>query len=315
MDLQGTLVFASGKAGDFDIWTLNLETKDLFQLTHGQYWNDMPKWSPDGKQIVFVSSRTEIPELWLMDADGSNQRQLTKWNKYHSEPSWSPDGKQIVFAGNYDDPDNIDIYTIKVDGSEKPQLLISNAGWEAGPSFSPDGGTIAFSSTRAGSEDIWEYDLGTKNFRQVTSHPARDYYPAYSPDGRWLAFISEADENSAEDKSADSDVWMVTRDGMTEQKITVNAGADRFLAWSPCGNYIACCSTKKGHIGGDRLHIISVNSGELIDFDYDRSALEGEIDASDAARGLISRFFPQALRRRFYPDGYFGSERYPHWKA
>ncbi len=63
MDLQGKVVFSSGKTGEHDIWTLDLANSYLDQLTSGSHWNDCPKWSPDGKKIIFVSKRTGTPEI------------------------------------------------------------------------------------------------------------------------------------------------------------------------------------------------------------------------------------------------------------
>ena len=311
MNLSGRIVFASGKSGDFDIWTLDLESQELKQLTTGDYWNDSPKWSPDGKQIVFVSNRSGVPELWLMDSNGAHQTALTSAGKLHLEPSWTPDGKRILCGANYDNPDNIDIYAINADGSGKPELIISHEGYDCGPCCAPDGETIAFSSTRGGSEDIWEYNLRSKELRQVTSHPARDYSPAYSPDGSWLAFITEADENSAQDASADSDVWIVSRDGMQERPLTTNTGADRYVAWSPDGRFIVCCSRKKRGTA-DRLTIVEVASGKAAGLAFDRTMLEIEAGATARSYGLFA-LLPQALTRSFYGEHYFGSERYPHW--
>ena len=54
--LTGKVVFSSGKHGDFDIFTLDLATDELRQLTTGGFKNDCPKWSPDGSKVVFVSN-------------------------------------------------------------------------------------------------------------------------------------------------------------------------------------------------------------------------------------------------------------------
>ena len=55
--LTGTIAFASGKTGDYDIWTLDLASREMKQLTYGAFWNDKPRWSPDGKQILFLSNQ------------------------------------------------------------------------------------------------------------------------------------------------------------------------------------------------------------------------------------------------------------------
>ena len=75
MALKGTIVFSSGKKGNYDIWRLDLESSRLKQLTHGTDWNDCPRFSPDGQKILFTSNRTGSQEIWIMDEDGSRIRE------------------------------------------------------------------------------------------------------------------------------------------------------------------------------------------------------------------------------------------------
>lgn len=313
--LSGTIVFSSGVSGDFDIWTLNLATNELKQLTHGTDLNDMPKWSPDGKRIAFVSNRENgVPDIWIMNADGSNQTKLTKSNKYHSEPSWSPDGKHIICVANYQDSENLDIYALNADGSGTPELLVSSKGLEAGPCLSPDCKHLLFSSTKSGSEDIWECHLETQKLRQVTSHPARDFGAVYSHDGSQIAFITEADETSAQDASADADVWVMSRDGLTEYPITRNDKSDRYVAWSPDSKYVICAS-RKTFCNADRLNIFEVATCRQMPFDYSRCELEKEIGAQTHNNALLGFLLGNSVVRACYGENYFGHERYPHWKA
>ena len=312
--LSGTIVFSSGVSGDFDIWTLDLATQKLTQLTHGTNLNDMPKWSPDGKSIVFVSDRENgVPDIWIMNADGTNQTNLTKSNKYHSEPSWSPDGKHIVCVANYQDSENLDIYALNADGTGTPELVVSSKGREAGPCLSPDGKYLLFSSTRSGNEDIWEYNIATQELIQVTSHPARDFGAVYSPNGSQIAFITEADEHSAQDASDDADVWVMSRDGLTEYPITKNSKSDRYVAWSPDSKHVICAS-RKTFCNADRLNIFEVATCRQMPFDYLRRDLENEIGAH-VHQSLLTSLIGDGVARAFYGENYFGHERYPHWKA
>ncbi len=63
--------------------------------------------------------------------------------------------------------------------------------------MAPDGRRIAFVSSRSGEADIWLLDLETRRLRNLTAHPGGDYRPAFSPDGKWIAFTSDRDSEGA----------------------------------------------------------------------------------------------------------------------
>ena len=98
-----------------------------------------PTWSPDGERIAFISGRNGIvSQLYVMDADGQNQMQLTHDFVRKRLPSWSHDGKRIAYVG-----DNV-IWVVDSDGENPRQLT-----WhvtESDPTWSPDSGSIAFTS-------------------------------------------------------------------------------------------------------------------------------------------------------------------------
>lgn len=89
---QGNLVaFAmSEHRGNFDIYTLDVVTGALSQLTRGQGFNENPSWSPDGRHIVFSSSRRGRYELWTMGFDGSNPQPLGNLPGQSTTPFWAP---------------------------------------------------------------------------------------------------------------------------------------------------------------------------------------------------------------------------------
>ena len=178
------------------IWSIAADGSDAKRLAHASGGG---RWSPDGSSIVFFSWR-DFPgqeqrnELYVMAADGSNQVRLTDNDAEDVEPTWSPDGTQIAFTSSR--AGNPDIYVVAADGSDERQLTTDPAPDE-GPAWSPDGSRILFTSYRDGADPLM---LGSGNAEvftvrpdgsgptNLTNDPDWDGYPAWSPDGRQIAF-------------------------------------------------------------------------------------------------------------------------------
>jgi Tol biopolymer transport system component len=91
-----------------EIFVINPDGSGLVQLTHDNFEERAPSWSPDGTQIAFMARVGGIDfEICLINADGSNFRQLTDNDIPDASPSWSPDGDQIVFFRGGFAPENI----------------------------------------------------------------------------------------------------------------------------------------------------------------------------------------------------------------
>lgn len=116
------------------IYTMNLDGRNLIQLTFGWWDSWDPNWSPDGSKIAFRTGGDTYGEIYVMDADGSNMDQLTNPFEFSSSPTWSPDGKQIAFQST---PDNLaQIFVMDADGKNLRQL--TDTRWNnSSPAWSP----------------------------------------------------------------------------------------------------------------------------------------------------------------------------------
>jgi Tol biopolymer transport system component/DNA-binding winged helix-turn-helix (wHTH) protein len=142
--------------------------------------------------------------------------------------------------------------------------LTSYSGIEDSPSFSPDGNPVAFSwnGEKQDNFDIYVKLIGGEVPHRLTTNPAGDFSPAWSPDGRWIAFIRQLD--SATGKTA---VLLIPPIGGPERQVAETCSSpgevffDSFLAWSPDSNWLAIVDkdASNEHYG---LFLLSIETGE-----------------------------------------------------
>ena len=152
------------------------------RITSGSAIDRQPAWMPDGRALVFVSDRAGNADLWrvALNSDGSAGalEQLTRTPELESEPAVAPDGQIVFTRGTV----NSDLF-IWHNGTEKK--LVSAAGPDRSASVAND--WVAYSATRDGRRQLRVIRLDGTQDRQVTTDAE---YPALSPDGARIAFVS-----------------------------------------------------------------------------------------------------------------------------
>lgn len=190
--------------------------------------------SPDGQFVVYAYSNDTYyqPGLWIINANGQNPRLLWKGIS-PSHITWSPDGKRIAFLGD-------GWQVINADGSDlhaiAPGINLPNC-YFLPPLWSPDSRRLAIATSESGTpfcEDWSEGDFaGTRivlvDLENGKAEPllldagTGSFDPAWSPDGRQLAFVAT--------RSGVSEVWVVNADGSDLRQITDNKVPVRFPKW------------------------------------------------------------------------------------
>jgi len=140
-------------------------------------WFNMA-WSPDDKRIAVTRlDTTRSLAVWVMDAGGGNARPATAFPDSVGRaqwPTWSPDGKRIaVQVGRYDrndhSRDRADIWVIDVASGNATNLTPGDDPWlDETPSWSPDGKSIVFQSTRSGRFEVWRMNADGGSPVQLT---------------------------------------------------------------------------------------------------------------------------------------------------
>jgi Tol biopolymer transport system component/predicted Ser/Thr protein kinase len=245
----GTFVYLSGKSATASgpiAWLDSAGKTEPLLAAPGAYL--APRLSPDGKRLAVTVNAKDI-QVYDWQRDSVTRLTFTGQNSF---PVWSPDGRHIVFqssssAGNF-------LQWIRSDGAGEAQQLLESKNDLRPYSFSPDGKRLAFSGNTPGGQDLWTLSLdlsdpehpkpGKPEIFLRTVHT--EYEPAFSPDGRWIAYRSF-------ESGAGDDVYVRPFPG-PGGKWPISAGGGRHPIWSRNGRELFY----KG--AGDRIMVAAYTS-------------------------------------------------------
>lgn len=218
------IAFKSNRSGRFHIYIMKADGKNQQQITFGSRDDEDPGWSPDGSRIAFQSKRTGKAQIFIMNSDGSDLHQLIDTIGKNGHPDWSPDGHMIAFTGNRYLGWNV----FRMDADGRNDIRLTSGHGACRPDWSPNGKQIAYVSQKAdGKGDIWIMDAdGSHPFRLTDDDRSYDYHPAWSPDGRHLAFAKTDDKTEG-----NWEICVITARGDRFTLITNHPAKDTFPDW------------------------------------------------------------------------------------
>lgn len=148
-----------------DIWIYDLQSGERRKLFSMPGLQHEPAWSPEGKSIHFLSGKdTQTHDIWRVDVASGSTEQLTVNSLYHFDLAVRGDGT-VAYSGNQGG--NYDLWLLPPKG--KPERLMDDAALDACPSWSPDGESLVFESTREGATpDLWRWDEDTRQIKRIT---------------------------------------------------------------------------------------------------------------------------------------------------
>jgi WD40 repeat protein len=224
----GTLVYLSG-SGEPERSIFWLDPTGKTEPLHSApgFYNGL-QFSPNGKSLVFgMGDVVASEDLWVQDLERNTSVRLTSLGGASYSPLWSPDGKYILFEHQ----PNSGIYQVRADGAGEPQQLAKVETATFLSSISPDGKRLAF----AAGNPFTAMQVSIAPLEGTTDHPLLGKMepflhasgfpmPAFSPDGRWLAYASA--------ETGTEEIYVQPYPG-PGGKVAVSSGGGAFPVWSP----------------------------------------------------------------------------------
>jgi TolB protein len=212
-------------------------------------------------KIYYIHAAGGNKEIWQMDYDGANQHAVTHLGAISISPRVSPDNTRIAFSSLGRNGFQIRMYSLLLN---RMVNFSSEGGTNLSPAWSPDGRSVAYSSSRTGDPEIWISDVNGAIARRITTFKGPDVSPVFNPKtGAQIAWISG--------RTGLPQLYIMDTDGSGVQRLT-DGGYASSPSWSPNGQFIAFAWNRKygpGAPGGQDIYVMEVATKRWIQLTHD----------------------------------------------
>ena len=252
---NSSLVYVSGGAGGGGVstlvWVDRLGREELLGADRPPDQYAYPRLSPDGTRVAVaiaenVNALAGPADLWVLDLARGSRSRITFGGNNRYFPVWSPEGSQLAFADGSGNPNRL--LLASADGSGQIETLLDRDERQFPTSWAPDGQALAIHVVHPETNrDLAVLPLeGDRTPVPVLATPFRERAGAFSPNGRWLAYVS--------DESGQDEVYVRPYPGPgQEHTISTTGGVEP--VWSPAGEELF-------YRNGDQVMVVQVNTAE-----------------------------------------------------
>lgn len=268
------------------IWLVDRAGQSPRPFTAGTDRDTMPRWSPHGDWLAFLSDRSGSDQLWVIPRHGGEARQLTRFAEPVTSFAWAPDGERLVVVTR----------AVQAEGKPEPETDVVRL---TALHYRFDGQRGFLHERRS---HLWLVDLRDSQVRRLTDGDWDDDWPAWSPDGKALVFVSN--RTPEREWNAASELWFLALDaeGQVSELRPVVTGSHVALlrpVWSPDGQRIAAVGHLEAWAGSarhKRLWTVKPDGDELL-------CLTEAFDATLEDTLLTDAFGPTRPGLAWSPDG------------
>ncbi len=224
------IAFTANPEGQYDIFMMGTSGSNITRLTASKAQEKDPAWFPDGKSIAYSSEikkfiRKQLT-IWRVDIQTKKtERIIPGYNKGHTIPNVSPSGNLLTFTGKRTIGWDSAIYDMKKNSVN----FLDNGGKSCRARFSKDGTKLVYVSSKAdGKGDIWIMNSdGTGKIRLTERDETYDYFPAWSPDNKFVIFNSSFQH----DHNGDWALYIIEVETQKVRLLFDSPGNDVFPDW------------------------------------------------------------------------------------
>jgi Tol biopolymer transport system component/DNA-binding winged helix-turn-helix (wHTH) protein len=238
-------VWDGGTERNVDVYVKLVDTGPPLRLTRDPAEDTQPVWSPDGRRIAFVREG-EDRGVFVVPPLAGPERRLTAtdapfpfstWQRL----AWVPDGRSLIVADNTAPSGPVVLFRISIESGDRERLTSPPAGalGDSSPTFSPDGGVLAFARhVRPGAAEVYVMEMPGGKPRQLTSGARAMDGLAWSRDGKELVMASKQGSGSV------SHLWRVRVSDGSVERLPVPSERLSDPAFTPDGRYVAFTQTQ-----------------------------------------------------------------------